>query len=461
VFAVLARTGRLLAAHGPALLAWMLGGTLAHFLLLKLAALVGARSAVGGILLVPLAALALLIAYVAMLLVLRDGMPSLRALAPLPGASEDDRRARRAAFLNGVLGGILPFFAFYAAWGFLRSDVAAYLNDAFEWQFAWGLSAAVEGTAFDRSRTIDDLGVNPLTVGILVIAFAGRWAFKRFGSRLPRILGVFAVYLEALWVYLAAYVLADLIGLFTSWVQTRQGLVWLADLRAGLTGWLEPVGIAWDAVGWALGEAGGIMLLPLAWLTIAGVIYGQAVKAEAPRIAVRRLDGIRTRYGAIPQRVRRRLSDLWGGATGRFRPIWAAIVLMWRAGPVLIGAYVLLFTIITLGEQWLMIALSRAVGPHNVLTLWAPITLAIVTGVGVIVEPVRIALIASTYDDTVARLRASVVRDDPADGKAEIEGGIAGLEGDGDDQIVEPAGVVGERRRKQNDGGEVVVGRDL
>lgn len=461
MFTVTARAGRLLAAHGPALLAWMLGGTLAHFLLLKLAALVGARSAVGGILLVPLAALALLISFVAMLLVLRDGMPSLRALAPLPGTSRSDRVARRAAFLNGVLGGILPFFAFYAAWGFLRTDVAAYLNDAFEWQFAWGLRAAVDGTAFDTSGTIDDLGVTPLTVGILVTAFAGRWAFKRFGTRLPRLVAIFAVYLEALWVYLAAYVLADLIGTFTTWVQTRQGLVWLADLRAGLTGWLEPVGVVWDAVEWALGEAGGIMLLPLAWLTIAGVIYGQAVKAEAPRLAGRRIDGIRTRYGAIPQRLRRRLSDLWGGATGRFRPIWAAILLMWRAGPVLIGAYVLLFTIITLGEQWLMIAVSRAVGPHDVLTLWAPITLAIVTGVGVIVEPVRIALIASTYDDTVARLRGSVVRDDPADGKAEVEGSIAGVQGEGDEQIVQPAGIVGELRGQQDDGGEVVVRRDL
>jgi len=460
VFAVIARAGRLLAAHGPALLAWMLGGTLAHFLLLKLAALVGARSAVGGILLVPLAALALLVAYVAMLLVLRDGMSSLRALAPPPGASDSDRRARRAAFLSGVLGGILPFFAFYAAWGFLRTDVAAYLNDAFEWQFAWGLQAVAEGTTFDRSGTIDDLGVNPLTVGILVIAFAGRSAFKRFGTRLPRLVGVFAVYLEALWVYLAAYVLADLIGTFTSWVQTRQGLVWLADLRAGLTGWLEPLGFAWDAVEWALGEAGGIMLLPLAWLTIAGVIYGQAVKADAPRLAVRRLDGIRTRYGAVPQRVRRRLSDLWGGATGRFRPIWAAIVLMWRAGPVLIGAYVLLFTIITLGEQWLMIAVSRAVGPHDLLDVWAPITLAIVTGVGVIVEPVRIALIASTYDDTVGRLSRSVVRDDAADGKTEVEGGVAGAHRDGDEQTVEPAGV-GELGGQQDDGGEVVVGRGL
>ena len=48
---VLARAARLLGAHWPALLAWILGGTLVHFLALKLAAFVGAGSAVGGILL--------------------------------------------------------------------------------------------------------------------------------------------------------------------------------------------------------------------------------------------------------------------------------------------------------------------------------------------------------------------------------------------------------------------------
>ena len=46
---VLARAARLLGAHWPALLAWILGGTLVHFLALKLAAFVGAGSAVGGI----------------------------------------------------------------------------------------------------------------------------------------------------------------------------------------------------------------------------------------------------------------------------------------------------------------------------------------------------------------------------------------------------------------------------
>lgn len=410
MLSVLVRAGRLWLAHWPALLAWLLGGTLVHFLVLKLAAYVGARNAVGGILLLPVAALALLIAYVAMFLVLRDGMPGLRRLAPLPA----DRAARRDAFLSGVLGGILPFVAFYAAWGFIREDVIAYTNDAFEWQFIWSFRAAVEGGDFATDGTIDDLGINPLTIGLLVIAFAGRWAYKRYGERVPRaygsrrVFGFIAVYLEALWVYLAAYLITDLVGLVTDWVATRQGTVWLGDLRAGLTGWLTPLGVLWDGVGWLLGEAGGIILLPLAWLTIAGVIYGQAVKATAPRLSGARFARVRERFGSIPARVRRRLSDFWESlVVSRFRPIGTAIVLMWRAGPALVGGYVLLFTLVEFGLQWLMVGVARAFGPQEYEGFWVPMSLAIVMAVTVLVEPVRMAVIAAAYDATVVQLTAA------------------------------------------------------
>jgi len=451
VLSVLARAGRLLAAHWPALLAWILGGTLVHFLVLKLAAFVGAGSAVGGILLLPLAALALLIAYVAMFLVLRDGMPGLRALAPLP----DDRGERRAAFLDGVLGGILPFVAFYAAWGFIREDVIAYTNDAFEWQFIRSLNAVVEGSDYDTSGTISDLGINPLTIGLLVIAFAGRWALKRFGARAPKLLGLVAVYLEALWVYLAAYLVTDLLSLVTDWVQSRQGIIWLEDLRSGLTGWLSPLGFLWDGVELLLGEAGGIILLPVAWLTIAGVIYGQAVKASAPRLSGARIDRVRARYGTLPARLRRRIRDYSDSlVVGRFRPIGAAVALMWRAGPVLIGGYILLFTVVEFAEQWLLVGASRALGPHEYETFWVPMSVALVMTVTIVAEPVRVAVIAATYDRTVTLLQ-------PAGSADSVEPDIGehgiGAEAAGDlhDQIA------GSVAGKQHEGREVEGGRSV
>lgn len=442
---IVTRTGRLLWEHWPALLAWFLAGTLGHFVLLRLASLVGAATAVGGILLLPMAALALLVAYVAMLLVLRDGMPALRERAPLPAGGAE----RRAAFLNALLGGILPFVAFYAAWGFIREDVAAYINGAYEWQFAWGLYAVAEGTDYDTAGTIDDLGVNALTIGIVVVAFAGRWAYKRFGARLPKWTGVIALYLEALWIYLAAYIIADLLGTVSAWVQSRQAMVWLADLRGALTGIFAPIGFLWDGVAWLLGEAGGVILLPVAWLTIAGVVYGQAVKATAPELSGTVITRVRSRYGTLPQQVRRRLGEIWESITSRFRPIGRALLLMWRAGPVLIGGYVLLLTVIELGEQWLLVGMSRAIGPQELQAFWFPASVGLVMVVALVAETIRIALIAATYDATLGVLAPG----SPVDGEAEVDPVAAEDSGQLDDERA--GGVVAE-----HDGVDEVVRRD-
>lgn len=423
---ILTRSARLFAAHWPALMAWMAAGTLGHYLVLELAALVGARTALGGILLLPLAALCLLVAYVATFLVLRDGMPALRSIAPLP----DNGRERRTAFLDGVLAGILPFVAFYAAWGFIRDDVADYLNGVHTWLRTWGMNAAVQGLTFDSSGTGDQIGFDTVTITILVLAFAGRWAHKRYRSRLPGWTGIPAAYLEVLWVYLAAYIISDLVGIVTDWVSTRQAMVWLGDLRAGLVGAFEPLAVLWDAVEWLLGEAGGLILLPVAWLTIAGVIYGQAIQATAPKLRGRFVQRTRARYRTVPQRVRRRVSDLWSELTGRFRPIGNAIVLMWRAGPVLIAGYVLLYTLITLGENWLIVGLSRAIGPHPTNTIWQPLSVGLVMVMAVLVTPVRTVVIASTYDRTIATIASA------GDRKLEVEDLTVAGDGDRDDEVV-------------------------
>ena len=107
----------------------------------------------------------------------------------------------------------------------------------------------------------------------------------------------------------------------------------------------------------------------------------------------------------MPTRIRRRLGDFWQSLTAPFRSIGAALVLMWRAGPVPIAGYVLLFTVVTFTQQWLLVGIGRALGPHEYLAFWVPASTLIVMAVTVVVEPVRIAVIAGAYDETAARLR--------------------------------------------------------
>ncbi len=451
MLAALGLGGRLLLRHWPALLAWFLAGVLARYIIIELAGFVGAFTAIGGQLILALAVLARLVSFVAMFLVVRDGMVQLGALAPQP----EGRLARRRAFLDAVLGGILPFFAFYAAWGYLRDDVAAYLARALEVQTGLSLQAAVSGEDFVTDGTIDDLQLGPITITLIVVAFAGRWAFKRYAARLPRFTSVVAVYLETVWVFLSVTLVAAGVGQVTAWVQSRQAMVWLADLREWIADRLSVVGWIWDGVEWVLGEAGGIILLPVAWLVIAGVIYGQAVAPQAPVLSSRLFTTVGKRYARIPGVLQRRVRDVWVDLTGRFRPIGRAILLMWRAGPLIIGTYVLAYTLVLALEGWLQVGVIRLAGPQDLRTFWMVFDELVLLAVPLVVEPIRVALIAGAYDATVGALRvraaAAAVESEAAVPPARIEDPVdrAGAQADGEGGEATPeGGGAGQRTRR-------------
>lgn len=409
---VLRTAGRLLWRHWPVLLAWYLGAILARYVLIEVAGFVGAYNAVAGSLLLPLAILARLIALVAMFLVLRDGMRQLNAIAPLA----TDTSERRREFFDALMTGILPFFAFYAAWGYLREDAVAYTERVLEvdsglrWQQLAAELAGEEGAAAELASDgqVGELTITPITIAIVVSAFLLRWMWKRHRERLPRWTGGFATYLEALWVYYTVTVIGLALDLVTSWVGSRQAMVWLADFRAAITAGFVPLAWIWEGVEWFLGEAGGIILLPVAWLTISGVVYGQAVAPRA--VETDALGGevgrrIRSRYRSLPQRLRARLADIWSDLVARFTPIGRALVLMWRAGPVLIGGFVLLYTLLLGLQGVLEWAIPRTFGPQDIDEFWFVNDQLIFLIAPLLIEPVRIALVAGGYDAVIGKLR--------------------------------------------------------
>ncbi|WP_248174777.1 MULTISPECIES: hypothetical protein [unclassified Microbacterium] len=409
-------TWRLLARHWPALLAWYLAGTLGRYIGLEVAGYVGGYTALGGMLLLPLAILAKLISIVAMFLTLRDGMVRLGAIAPPP----TDPLARRRAFSDALLSSILPFMAVYAALGFMRDDVATYLDTALQVQSGRSIyGSIVERTTVDISGSVDQLTWEPWTLAVVVLAFAGRWAWGRWRAALPRWTAVPATYLEGLWVFLATYFVGEALGEITTWVQSRRAIAWLGDIRATVGEWFAPVGWAWDAIGAILGEIGGLIGEPLAWLTIAGVVYGQAVAPQGVQFQGALVRRARERYGAVPQRLRRRLADLGSGVGSRFQPIWRALVLMWRGGPILIGGYVLAYVLLMLLQELLRIAVFRAVGPQDVYEFWRAAGGALLLIAPLVIEPIRTALVAGAYDATVGALIGAPVvasgRDDESD----------------------------------------------
>lgn len=397
---ILRVAGKLLWRHWPALAALFLAGLLGRYLAIEVAGFVGAYSAIGGALLVPLAILSRLTALVAMLLVLRRGMAHLGVIAPIP----DDPALGRREFINALLGGILPFVAFYAAWGMLREDMVAYNLRLLE--VNTDLIAASVSTGAERAgdAAVGELSLGIGTIVIVAVAFGLRWAWKRYREQLPRVFAIGAVYLEILWVFFSVTLIVEATGYVTRWIDSRQAMVWLGQSRDWLAAQMAPLAFIWDGVEWFLGEVGGIVLLPLAWLTIAGVVYGQAVAPQTLRLSGNKVERVRSGFASVPQRVRVRLVDLWNEVVGRFRPIGRAIVLMWRAGPLLIGSYVLLYTLLLGLESLVEIGVTRVIGPQPLVEFWMTNATVIFLIAPVIIEPLRISLVASSYDAVITRL---------------------------------------------------------
>jgi hypothetical protein len=396
---ILASTGRVLLRHWPALLAWFLAGRIVHYVGIEIAGYVGAWTSTVGFLILPLAILARLISFVAMFLVLRDGLRELQAIAPLPQAGAE----RRRTFLTTLLASILPFFAIYAAWGMLRDDVTAYSARALEVNSGILLQSIVDQTDAPEREIALNLSFNVWTVSIIVLAYAGRWAWKKWAARLPKAVSLVAVYLEAVWVCFSLFLIRDGISAFTGWVDTRVGVQWIGAVRAWFDEKLLPVAWVWDGIEWFVGEVAGLIAEPLAWLAIAGVIYGQAIAVEKPWANHHLFARGRKRMNSIPGPIRRVLTEIGKDFAGRFTPIVNAFVLMWRAGPVRIATYVLLYTLVLALSASGLRLIALLIGPQDLFGFWSVADVALALLIAAIIEPVRVALVASAYDAALGR----------------------------------------------------------
>ncbi|MEV4776106.1 hypothetical protein [Microbacterium sp. LWH12-1.2] len=398
---ILTTTGRVLWRHWPSMLAWYLGGVLVHYIVVQIAGFIGAYTATVGFLVLPIAILAKLISYVAMFLVLRDGLRNLQDVAPLPESPVE----RRRTFLSALLAGILPFFAVYWAQKLLRDDVIDYSARALQVRDGIQWTAIVNGGApLGDEDAVQNLPFNVWTVAIIVLAFAGRWAWSKWSEKLAAWLSPVAVYFEVVWVFFSVILLGDLFEWIRAWVDRRAAMVFLVDLREQIVEAVAPLRWLWDGIGWVLSEVGPVLLAPLAWLTIAGVVFGQAIVAEKLRVENALISRFRDHAKAIPNPLVRRLKDLGEELGARFRPIGRAILLMWRAGPVLVASYALVFVAVKALQSYLDLGVTRLIGPHE-FEFWSIVLPVATLAPLLLTEPLRIAVVSGAYDATLGRLR--------------------------------------------------------
>lgn len=414
------RALRILASCWPMLLALYLAGTVAHHLLISLSAFVGSSVGLAAYFLLPLAILAKLVAYIGMFLVMRSEMRALAERSPgsthaVVSTGSTDAASKLAMFWEVVTASILPFIAFYAAWGFLGEDTNRYAAEVL--QQSWGPADPI----FGRGSA---LGINAVTLGATLFAYLARLALKRWAARLPAWTRVLAAYFEMVWIFLAAFVLTELVNTAMGWIGNRAIVVWWEGLMAAIGIRIPALDALWGGVNWLIAEIGAITFLPLAWLTIAGVVYGRTIAAQKLNLdaiaasdarAGRALTSLRARTGTVPQWWRDRGADIRNNVIGRFRPITASLLLIWRAGAIALGVYVLCFTVLDALVAWLGVGITQLLGPHSI-DFWFALSPVLVYVAALLVEPARFALIASAYDHSLAALETRTRADAAAAG---------------------------------------------
>ena len=390
------------------LLAWFFAGWIAHALLVRLAGFAGIYEALWGLLILPLAVLVKLASYVGMFLAVRPAMTHFQrldgfALSAPAGTTAPARRSFAGAWGSTVLSGLIPFLVIYIAWGMIKDDVNDY------GRAAWDQYDPVNATNHPLAVTV---GV--MSISFVVIAFVLRFVLGRFADRLPAWVGAFSAYLEAAWLLTAALALQSLLAGVPEWFATRRMFAWLVDGIAQLRetfAWFAAIG---DGLVWLLGAVGDVLVQPLAWLALAAIVFASALPRRARATtgrAARMRDAASRRWARLPRPVRKLGDALTSSFRERWEPIATALSLIWRNGPVQLGAYILAFAVVTAGQQWLYSLVYTALGPHEDgwwIGMSDPITL-LITAISL---PLQIVVVAAAFDRSLANLETQVVSAD-------------------------------------------------
>lgn len=339
---------RLFAAHWPLLLTIFLAGHALRNAALWAGMEISLSSPFAGAMLVPFAPLA---ALTALILMLRSVAESLRnvdhaELAPRRSEPGQSRRRmiidNRLALLSSTL---IPFLAVYAAQGYLARDRMKWIVETTS-DDIFNRTNALAGTFTDGSRS--SIVADEYYWWVLGSAFALRWLVGRLHlADRNRGWGLFAAWLEVTWVTLFANRAGRWVNSVWDWVTTRSLVAWALDAWESVTSALGPIGAPLRAAAqWLttlIGELGGVILVPIAWLTVAAVVYGRTLPAQqGPGLVAR----VQRRLGPFPPLTRRWVVDWARTLESKFAGLYRGVSLLASAGLVPMLVFCLVFGLV-------------------------------------------------------------------------------------------------------------------
>ncbi|KUI10601.1 hypothetical protein AU190_19515 [Mycolicibacterium acapulense] len=397
----------------PQLAALYLLGWLGRRGAIELAAWAGWDNDVWAALIMPFAGMARLGSYVAMFLVLRSAIP---ALAALP------RRSARSVDVFANI--IVPFFAIYLAWKLFAEDWIEFETVALDYRIADSVTEALTSTEPTELHP-DQLPVGTTTWVIIISALVVRYVLSKLKDKLPGWMIAVRVYVDALWVFLTlSFAASEGVGFLINpmgWISERRIVVWFNETRAALFSHFAPLEALWDGLMAVLRTAFGGATIPLLWLAVAGIVYGvsmpdwrraarRVVGSRADRVinsAAERRKMLKERGWDVPETLGQKVRSWLLSKLGNYSTIVDSARLVLYGGVFALSLYVLGYLGLAwldmsgsfyrpeMGNGYLFRFVAWLLGPHP-LPFWYGFAETIALGSHLIIEPLRICLIAST-----------------------------------------------------------------
>ncbi|KAB7779808.1 hypothetical protein [Xanthomonas sp. LMG 12460] len=405
-------TLRLWCRYLPQLLAVALAGVLLNELLLQAAVWIGYQNRLAGLLSLTLVVLVKLVIFVLLFETLRPALPGIASAALADQAdattAQDEGRARWRRLSAIVSQALVPFFAYYAAWGFLGETIRAYGREGLG-QFN-PFDPTYRGSLFEVS------GGWWLAASVALLWLIRRGAKKQKQRSAHPAWNVLIVLCEAGWTFVGMYVLTEWKGGVFRWLAHLR----IADLGQQLwQGISHPIGVAHAALPGAVEQAPpGVAdtlvviffsaLLPVVWLALAALIYRYDVhNAEwnAPGKWSSKVDGTLGLWRKLPTWLRDFIGHFWAGTVSRYRAAANSVQLAGATGLAALVTLIVLYRALDWASAWAWMGLTRLIGPHPQV-VWQTIAnqLSVVLGTpsdpgdGLLPQTLKICLLAATLE---------------------------------------------------------------
>jgi hypothetical protein len=377
--------------HWPPLVLLVLVGYVLESWLMRGIVEIGLRNHVLGLsLLAPLVVLELGIV-IAMFHWLRPSLPALTQPAAASTAPASDRLTAALALA------LVPFFAYYAAWGLLGDTIRDY-----------SLAGLARDPFGQYGPLLDALKSSGLVLSVAVSWLLRHYAKAREAKQHSPWWQALIVLCEANWVFIGLFVVTRAKDGAMKWLHSRA--VW--DYFGGAAPDLATPVVTPGLLDLLSNAAQGLFLaalLPLVWLAITALIFGRDLGEQALLASNRRIERVVTGYDALPSPLKKFGDDFVKGYRTRYVPVANSVRMTLQAGLGLLLAFCVGYRALDWLSVQAWIALTQWMGPHP-MEFWRPVgdALALVVGgplgsaPSIVFEPLRICLLAATLELGVA-----------------------------------------------------------